>query len=114
MILGGEDVARHPAHVGAKFGQRFDQHSGLHRHMQAAHHARAGQRLLRPMSRTQRHETRHLVLSQTDLFAAPFGQLEIGHFERDAAGLLGLLKRVHHLVARVLSSILPLHSPRGG
>ena len=48
MVLRREDVARHPAHVGAELGQRLDQHRGLHRHVQAAHDARAGQRLLAP------------------------------------------------------------------
>ena len=46
VILRREDVARHPAHVGAELGERLDQHGGLHRHVQAAHDARAGERLL--------------------------------------------------------------------
>jgi hypothetical protein len=46
MILRREDVARDPAHVGAELGERLDQHAGLDRHVQAAHDARAGKRLL--------------------------------------------------------------------
>ena len=36
VILRREDVARHPAHVGAKLGQRLDEHRGLNRHVQAS------------------------------------------------------------------------------
>ena len=46
VILGREDVARDPAHVGAELGQRLDEHRRLNRHVQAAHDARAGERLL--------------------------------------------------------------------
>ena len=46
-VLRREDVARHPAHVGAEVDERLDQHRGLHRHVQRAHDARAGERLRR-------------------------------------------------------------------
>ena len=46
VILRREDVARHPAHVGAERVERLDQHRGLNRHVQRAHDARAGERLL--------------------------------------------------------------------
>ena len=45
-VLGREDVARHPAHVGAEVDQRLDEHRGLHRHVQRAHDLRALERLL--------------------------------------------------------------------
>ena len=47
VILRREDVARHPAHVGAELGQRLDEHGRLDGHVQAAHDARAGERLAR-------------------------------------------------------------------
>ncbi len=34
VVLGGEDVARRPAHLGAERDQRLDQHSGLDGHVQ--------------------------------------------------------------------------------
>ena len=34
VVLGGEDVARRPAHLGAECDQRLDQYRGLHCHMQ--------------------------------------------------------------------------------
>ena len=46
VILRREDVARDPAHVGAELGQRLDEHGRLNRHVQAAHDAGAGERLL--------------------------------------------------------------------
>ena len=49
MVLRREDVARHPAHVGAELRERLDEHRGLNRHVQAAHDARAGERLAAPL-----------------------------------------------------------------
>ena len=45
VVLGGEDVARRPAHLGAEGDQGLDQHGGLHGHVQRAGDAGAGQRL---------------------------------------------------------------------
>ena len=45
VVLGREDVARGPAHVGAERLQRLDQHGGLDRHVQRAGDARALERL---------------------------------------------------------------------
>ena len=74
VILGREDVARHPAHVGAELGQRLDEHRGLNRHVQAAHDAGAGQRLAALVARAHGHQAGHLVLGQADFLAAPLGQ----------------------------------------
>ena len=41
VVLGREDVARGPAHVGADVLQRLDQHRGLDGHVQRAGHAHA-------------------------------------------------------------------------
>ena len=45
VVLGREDVAAAPAHLGAERGQRLDQHGRLDRHVQRAGDARALQRL---------------------------------------------------------------------
>ena len=74
VILSREDVAAHPAHVGAEFGERLDQHGGLNRHVQAAHDARALQRLLAGVMRAKRHQPGHFVLGETNLVAAEFGE----------------------------------------
>ena len=73
VILRREDVARHPAHVGAELGERLDEHGGLNRHVQRAHDARAGERLA-AVARAQGHQAGHLVLGQADFLAAPLGQ----------------------------------------
>jgi hypothetical protein len=84
VILGRENVARHPAHVGAELVQRLDQHGGLNGHVQAAHDPRAGQRPGLPMLRAQRHQPGHFLLRQPDLLAAVFGEREVFHFVRIA------------------------------
>ena len=86
VILRREDVARHPAHVGAELGQRLDEHGGLNRHVQAAHDARAGERLLAAVLRAQRHQAGHLLLGEADLLAAELGERQILHLVRLAAG----------------------------
>ena len=77
VILGREDVARHPAHVGAEVGQRFDEDRRLNRHVQAAHDPRAGQRPLAGVLRPERHQPRHLLLGETHFLAAEFGERQI-------------------------------------
>ena len=78
VILGGEDVARGPAHLSAQRHQRLDEHGGLDGHVQAAGDAGAGQGLLLGVFAAQRHEGGHLALGDADLLAAPFGQRKIG------------------------------------
>ena len=50
VVLGGEDVAGGPAHLGAERDQRLDEHRGLDRHVQRAGDPGAGQRLARRRS----------------------------------------------------------------
>ena len=47
VILGREDVARRPPHLGAERDERLDQHGGLDRHVQRAGDAGPAKRLLR-------------------------------------------------------------------
>ncbi len=83
VILRGEDVARDPADVGAEIGQRLDQDRRLDRHVQAAHHLRAGEGLPGLVFLANRHQAGHLLLGETDLLAAVLGQREV----RDLVGL---------------------------
>ena len=61
--------------------QGLHQHRGLHRHVEGAGDAGAGQRLLGLVLRAQRHQARHLVLGQVDVAAAVLGQAGIGDLE---------------------------------
>ena len=76
VILRREDVARDPAHIGAKICQRLDEHRRLDGHVQRAHDLRALERLL-----ARGHEAGHLLLRQADLLAPPFGEREVLHLE---------------------------------
>ena len=77
MVLGREDVARGPAHVGAKRHQRLDQDGGLDRHVKRSRDARAPERLRLAQFRSQCHEARHLGLGDVQLLAAVVGQTDV-------------------------------------
>src|SRR5690606_22660791 len=78
VVLGAEDVARGPAHVGADVLERLDQDRGLDRHVQRAGHAHALQRGLRCVLAADGHQAGHLVLDDVDFLAAPVGQRNVG------------------------------------
>src|SRR5262249_36802501 len=77
LILRREDVAAHPAHVGAELDQSLDQHRRLHGHVQAAHDARAAQRLAAAEAIAHRHQAGHLVLGEPDLAATIVRQTDV-------------------------------------
>ena len=81
VVLGGEDVAASPAHLGAEGGERLDEHRGLDGHVQRAGDAGAGERLGVGVLGPQRHEAGHLVLGELDLLAAEGGEGEVGDLE---------------------------------
>ena len=109
VVLRREDVARHPAHVGAQFGERLDQHGRLNRHVQAAHDARAGERLAAPVARAHGHQAGHLVLGQADFLPAPFGQREVRDLEWLAAAHWAASNAcIHFLLAVLICSSLPV------
>jgi hypothetical protein len=97
MILGREDVARGPAHVGAEVTQRLDQYRGLDGHVQRAGDAHALERLDRCVLAADRHQARHLVLGDVDFLAAPIGQRDVGDLVV-AFGGEGLRYGVHVLL----------------
>ena len=109
VVLGGEDVARRPADLGAERDQRLDQHRGLHGHVQRAGDAGALERLHVGVLAAQRHQAGHLVLGQPDLLAAELGQGQVGHLVVDAVadigGQLVMLSRRHarHSVSRAIT-----------
>ncbi len=81
VVLGREDVARGPAHLGAERLERLDQHRRLDRHVERAGDARAAERLLRRVLLADRHQAGHLGLGDRDLPAAPIGELQVGDLE---------------------------------
>ena len=81
VVLGGEDVARRPADLGAQRDERLDQHRGLDRHVQRAGDARALQRLGVGVLAAGGHQAGHLVLGELDLLATELGQGEVGDLE---------------------------------
>ena len=86
MVLGREDIAGGPAHLGAERLQRLDQHRGLDGHVQRAGDARALQRLGAGVLLADRHQAGHLGLGDGDLLAAPVGERQIGDLEVGEAG----------------------------
>ena len=78
VVLGREDVARRPSHLGPELDERLDEHRGLDRHVQRAGDASAGERLARAELGTERTEAGHLVLGEVDLLAAERRKGDVG------------------------------------
>ena len=91
VVLGREDVARGPAHLGAERLQRLDEHRGLDRHVQRAGDARALQRLLRRVLFADRHQARHLGLGDRDFLAAPGGEPRSATWKSEEAGMVAVM-----------------------
>ena len=102
VVLGGEDVAADPAHVGAERGQGLDEHGGLDGHVQRAGDPRARERLGRRRTRAQRHQAGHLVLGELDLLAAERGEGEVGDLVRLGAHALFPSSVVPEALARLV------------
>src|SRR4029077_9409607 len=77
-ILGGEDVARGPAHTRPERLQRLDEHRGLDGHVKRPGDARALQGLSARELLAYRHETGHLGLRDRDLLAPEVGECQVG------------------------------------
>ena len=86
VVLGGEDVARGPAHLGTERLQRLDQHRGLDGHVQRAGDARPFQRAREREFLANRHETGHLGLGDGDLLAPPGGERQVRDLEVSGSG----------------------------
>ena len=81
MVLGGEDIAGGPAHIGAELGKRLNKDGRLDGHVQRTRNADALKGLLLAVLLAQGHQARHLVLGNLEFLAAPFGEAEVGDFE---------------------------------
>ncbi len=77
VVLGGEDVAGGPAHLGAERDQGLDEHGGLDGHVQRAGDAGALERLGVAVRRAQRDQAGHLVLGEGELLAAVLGKGQV-------------------------------------
>ena len=80
VVLRAEDVAAHPAHVGTEVHERFNQNSGLHGHVEAAHDAGACERLLAGVFLAQRHQARHFGFGEVEFLAAFDRKVDILNF----------------------------------
>jgi hypothetical protein len=69
--------------------QGLDQHGGLHRHVQRAGDAGAGEGLRVAVLGAQGHEAGHLDLGQVDLAAAEVGEADVGNLVRRDRFLFG-------------------------
>src|SRR5690606_2424975 len=79
VVLGGEDVAGSPAHVGAVVLQGLDQHRRLVGHVQRAGDAHALERVVLGVPAADAHQSWRLVLRDLDLCAATVGQGDVGY-----------------------------------
>ena len=77
VVLGREDVARGPAHVGAKGDQRFNQRGGLDGHVQGADNAGAFQGLRRAKLFPAGHQAGHFGFGDGQFLAAKLGQGDV-------------------------------------
>ena len=80
VVLRAEDVAAHPAHVGTEVHERFNQNSGLHGHVEAAHDAGACEWLLAGVFLAQRHQARHFGFGEVEFLAAFHCKVDILNF----------------------------------
>ena len=85
VVLGGEDVAARPGHVGTEFHEGLDENSRLDGHVQATGHAGAGERLLIAVTVPQGHEAGHFGLGELNFLASPLGEVDV----LDLVGQLG-------------------------
>ena len=77
MVLGREDVARGPAHFGAKRHQRLDQHRRLDGHVQRTGDAGALERLAGGKFVADGHQAGHFDLGHVEFLAAPVGKANV-------------------------------------
>ena len=80
VVLRAEDVAADPAHVGTEVGKRFNENSGLHGHVEAAHDAGASERLLAGVFLAESHQARHFGFGEVEFLAAFDRKVDILNF----------------------------------
>ena len=80
VVLRAEDVAADPAHVGTQVHERLDEDGGLHGHVEAAHDAGSGERLLAGVFLAEGHEARHFGFGEVEFLAAFNRKVDILNF----------------------------------
>ena len=80
VVLGGEDVARSPAHVGTEFLQRLDEHAGLNRHVQGARDADACEGLARAVFFARGHQAGHFAFRDVEFLTTEVGEGDVFNF----------------------------------
>mmetsp|Transcript_6152 Transcript_6152/g.15753 ORF Transcript_6152/g.15753 Transcript_6152/m.15753 type:complete len:443 (+) Transcript_6152:36-1364(+) len=86
LVLGRENVARRPSHLGTESGKGLDEHGGLRGHVEAAGNSGTLERLGLAELRAEVHEARHLVLGEHDVLATEISEGNVGDF---VGGLCG-------------------------
>ena len=66
IVLRTENVAADPTHVCAEVHESFNENSGLHGHVEAAHDAGASERLLAGIFLAESHEARHFGFGEVE------------------------------------------------
>ena len=89
VILCGENIATRPANDSAELDKRFNKNRCLDRHVQGTRHTNALEGLLLGILFTHRHETGHLVFSDTDFLASPIGKSDVRNDVIRTLGCLG-------------------------
>ena len=79
VILGGENIARTPAHLRAQVLQGLHQHRGLDGHVDAAGDAGAVEGFLSCEFFAQGHQAGHFRFRDFSFLAAPIGQVNVGN-----------------------------------
>ena len=75
--LGGEDVAGAPGDLSSKLNQSLNEDSGLDGHVKTSGDPGALQGLLWSVDSPEMHQPGHLILSDSQLLAAPVSQGDI-------------------------------------
>merc|ERR1719291_941816 len=95
MVLGTENVARAPAHLGTKGREGLDENTCLNRHVQRAIDVQSLEWLRRSVLLARSHQARHLVLCQGKLLAPKLGQTHVFHL-----GVRHCCRRAHEVTGK--------------
>ena len=92
VILGRENIARSPAHIGAEFLQRLNQHRRLNRHVQRARDANAGERLLRDQTFFARPSSRAFHAQRWRFLCGPIrtSEMSLTRYGGDLAAVVAV------------------------
>ena len=86
VILRRENVTTRPAHCGAEFGQRLNEHRRLNGHVKRSGDPDARKRLVRSVFFANGHQAGHFLLGDRDFLASPIGKRNVADFEVGGLG----------------------------